>query len=82
MSAFIRIRRARAEAPVFSGDLLGCFRAVFQRIEHPVTHSRADDQRRRVSEAQFHQTFGRDLFPATSFPGHIGFEVSKAKIDK
>jgi hypothetical protein len=28
-----------------------------------------------------HQTFGRDLY-TTSFPGHIRFEVSKAKIDK
>jgi hypothetical protein len=72
--------------------LLGCFRAVIQRIEDPVTHSRADDQRRRVSEAKFHQTFGRDLFATanrslggfftTSFLGHIEFEVSKAKIDK
>jgi hypothetical protein len=56
--------------------------AVFQGIENFVVHTRADDQRRRVSEANFHQTFGRDLFFPANFLGHIGFEISGAKIDK
>jgi hypothetical protein len=78
----VRHRHAPASRRSCREHVGRCFRAVFQRIENLVTHSRADDHWWCVSEAQFHQTFGRDLFLATSFLCHIGFEVSKSKIDK
>src|SRR5436309_274207 len=42
-------------------DLLDRFRSVTKRIEHFVLHRRADNQRRRISESQLHQTFGSNL---------------------
>jgi hypothetical protein len=51
-------------------DLFRSFRSIFQRIKHLVIDSGADDQRWRVREAQLHQSFGRDLFFVTDFPGH------------
>jgi hypothetical protein len=62
--------------------LLKRFCSALQRIENFVGHCCSDDQRRGVSESKLHQAFGRDLFFPANFPGHIGFEISKPKIDK
>ena len=78
----VRHRHAPVSRRICRGHVRRCFRAVFRRIENLGTRTCADDHWWCVSEAKFHQAFGCDLFLATSSPGHIGFEVSKARIDK
>jgi hypothetical protein len=41
--------------------------AAVQRVKNFVIHSRADDERRRVSEPQLLQAFGRRLFRLVLF---------------
>jgi hypothetical protein len=51
-------------------DLLKGFRSAFQRVENFAVHSRADDERRRVSEAKLHQPLGTDWCFLSSFLAH------------